>query len=114
MPGRSNTYATAVPSEGYAEGVQATAASRTERLVRLDPTPHVHLRDPATEREAEAWIAFGLPCSDRERQGQVVVRALAPVELRLGGLGRSYPAKTPDSSSSEPFRIVTDDPTATL
>ena len=84
MPGHSNTYATVGSPEGYAEEAQATAASRTERLVRLDPTPPVHLRDPATEREPEARIPFGLPRRDCERQDEVVVSTLAPVEDVFG------------------------------
>jgi hypothetical protein len=71
----------------------------SERLVWI-LIPPVHLRDPATPHETEARILFGLPRSDGERQDEVVVGTLAPVELGLDGLGLSCPARTPDSFSS--------------
>src|SRR5450759_5374588 len=54
----------------------------------------IQLRDSIAAREPQPRILLCRPRRDRERQNEIVVRTLAPVQLCLGGLRRLVEKKS--------------------
>src|ERR1035441_8545382 len=78
-------------------GSSVTGSSDT----KLEASPPAELRHPVSVRKGQPRSALGLPCRDRQRQDQVVVRPLAPIEDIFGPVLAHFEAEVDEFSGQE-------------